>query len=95
MVTTCAGNAKKRVAELAASARLYQHPPSYDHDVDNIGLLFEDVEQNRISAKKPATDRRTGRTSPPYMTTSSGLGSARLARRTWQVGEARDKRAKQ
>ncbi len=40
MVTTCAGHAKKRAAELAASARLYQHPPSYDHDVDNICLLF-------------------------------------------------------
>ncbi len=45
MVTTRAGHAKKRVAELAASARQYQHPPSYDHDVDNIGLLFEELKQ--------------------------------------------------
>ncbi len=34
MVTTRAGHAKMRSAELAASARQYQHPPSYDHDVD-------------------------------------------------------------
>ena len=33
MVTTRAGHAKKRAAKLAASARQYQHPPSYDHDV--------------------------------------------------------------
>ena len=55
----------------------------------------ECVEQNRISARKPATDRRAGRASRPHVTTSSGLGSARLTRRTWQVGEARDNRAKQ
>ena len=55
----------------------------------------ECVEQNRISAKKPATDRGTGRIRRPHMTTNSGLGSARLARRTWQVGEARNNRPKQ
>jgi hypothetical protein len=64
-----------------------------------IATLFkapqECVEQNRISGKKPATDRRTGRISRPHVTTSSGLGSARLARRTWQVGEAPNNRPKQ
>ncbi len=48
MVTTRAGHVKKRASKLAASARLYQHPPSYDHDVDNIGLLFEELKQRRI-----------------------------------------------
>jgi hypothetical protein len=48
MVTTCAGHAKKRAAELAASARQYQHPPSYDHDVDNIGLSFEELKKRHI-----------------------------------------------
>jgi hypothetical protein len=48
MVATRASHAKKRAAELAASARLYQHPPSYDHDVDNIGLLFEELKQRHI-----------------------------------------------
>ncbi len=48
MVTTHAGHAKKRAAELATSARLYQHPPSYDHDVNNIGLLFEELKQCQI-----------------------------------------------
>ncbi len=48
MVTTCAGHAKKRAAELAVSARQYQHPSSYDHDVDNIGLSFEELKQRLI-----------------------------------------------
>ncbi len=48
MVTTRAGHAKKRAAELVASVQLYQHPPSYDHDVDNIGLLFEELKQRHI-----------------------------------------------
>ncbi len=48
MVTTHAGYAKKRAAELAASARLYQHPPSYDHDADNIGLSFKELKQRHI-----------------------------------------------
>ena len=48
MVTTFAGHAKKRAAKLAASARQYQHPPSYDHDVDNIGLLFEELKLRQI-----------------------------------------------
>ena len=45
MMTTRAGHAKKRAAELAASARQYQHPPLYDHDVDNIGLSLEELKQ--------------------------------------------------
>ena len=49
MVTTRAGHAKMRVAELAASAREYQHPPSYDHDVDNIGLSFEELKHLLLS----------------------------------------------
>jgi hypothetical protein len=57
--------------------------------------LQECVEQNRISAKKPVTDRCTRRISQPHVSTSSGLGSVRLARRTWQVGEAGDNRPKQ
>ncbi len=48
MVTTCAGHAKKRAAKLAASARQYQYSPSYDHDVDNIGLSFEELKQRQI-----------------------------------------------
>ncbi len=48
MVTTRAGHAKKRATELAASARLYQHAPSYDHDVNNIGLSFEELKQRQI-----------------------------------------------
>jgi hypothetical protein len=48
MVTTPAGHVKKRAAKLAASARQYQHPPSYDHDVDNTGLLFEELKQRQI-----------------------------------------------
>ena len=37
-----------RSAELAASAQQYQHLPSYDHDVDNIGLTFEELKQRQI-----------------------------------------------
>jgi hypothetical protein len=48
MVTTRAGHAKLRAAELAASAREYQHPPPYNHDVDNIGLSFEELKQCHI-----------------------------------------------
>ncbi len=48
MVTTRTGHAKKRASKLAASARQYQHPPSYDHDVDNIGLSFEELKQRQI-----------------------------------------------
>jgi hypothetical protein len=48
MVTTSAGHAKKKVAELVASTREYQHPPSYDHDVDNIGLSFKELKQRHI-----------------------------------------------
>jgi hypothetical protein len=58
MVTTRAGHAKKRAGKLAASARQYQHPPSYDHDVDNIGLLFEELKQRQIEqALKQCHDR--------------------------------------
>ncbi len=50
MVTTQAGHTKKRAVKLAAPARQYQyqHPPSYDHDVDNIGLSFEELKQCQI-----------------------------------------------
>jgi hypothetical protein len=58
MVTTRAGHAKKRAVELVASTRQYQHPPSYDHDVDNIGLLFEELKQCHIKqALRQCQDR--------------------------------------
>jgi hypothetical protein len=60
MVTTCAGHAKKRAAKLAASARQYQHPPSYDHDVDNIGLLFEELKQRHIKQALQQCQDRNG-----------------------------------
>ncbi len=60
MVTTCACHAKKRAAELVASARQYQHPPSYDHDVDNIGLSFEELKQRHIEqALQQCQDRNS------------------------------------
>ncbi len=58
MVITRAGHAEKRAAEIATSARLYQHPPSYDHDVDNIGLSFEELKQRHIEqALRQCQDR--------------------------------------
>ncbi len=60
MVTTRAGHAKKRAAKLAASARLYQHPPSYDHDVDNLGLTFEDLKQRQIEQALQQCHDRNG-----------------------------------
>jgi hypothetical protein len=60
MVTTRAGHAKMRVAELAASAREYQHPPSYDHDVDNIGLSFEELKQCHIEQALQQCQDRNG-----------------------------------
>ena len=60
MVTTGAGHAKKRLAKLAASARLYQHPPSYDHDVDNIGLSFEELKQRQIEQALQQCHNRNG-----------------------------------
>ncbi len=60
MVTTRAGHAKKRAAKLAASARQYQHPPSYDHDVDNIGLLFEELKQHQIEQALQQCHDRNG-----------------------------------
>jgi hypothetical protein len=58
MVTTRAGHAKKRAAEFAASTRQYQHSPSYDHDVDNIGLSFEELKQHHIKqALRQCQDR--------------------------------------
>ncbi len=60
MVTTRAGQAKKRVTELAASARQYQHPPSYDHDVDNIGLSFEELKQHHIEHTLQQCQDRNG-----------------------------------
>ena len=58
MVTTRASHAKKRAVELAASARQYQHRPSYDHDVDNIGRLFEELKQCHIEqALRQCQDR--------------------------------------
>jgi hypothetical protein len=60
MVTTRAGYAKKRAAELPASARLYQHPPSYDHYVNNIGLSFEELKQRHIEqALQQCQDRNS------------------------------------
>ena len=43
MVTTRVGHAKKKVAELAAHSREYCQPSSYDHDVDNHSLSFEEL----------------------------------------------------
>jgi hypothetical protein len=60
MVTTRAGHAKKRAAKLAASARQYQHPPSYDHDVDNIGFLFEELKQRQIEQALQQCHDRNG-----------------------------------
>ncbi len=60
MVTTCAGHAKKRAVELAASARQYQHPPSYDHDVDNIGLSFEELKHCHIEQALPQCQDKNG-----------------------------------
>ena len=60
MVTTHAGHAKKRATELAASARLYQHPPSYDHDVDNIGLSIEELKQRQLEQALQQCHDRNG-----------------------------------
>ena len=60
MVTTRAGHAKKRAAKLAASARQYQHPPSYDYDVDNIGLSFEELKQCQIKQALQQCHDRNG-----------------------------------
>ncbi len=60
MVTTRAGHAKKRAAVLAASAWQYQHPPSYDHDVDNIGLSFEELKQRQIKQALQQCQDRNG-----------------------------------
>ena len=60
MVTTCAGHAKKRAAELAASVRQYQHPPSYDHDVDGIGLSFAELKQRQIEQALQQCQDRNG-----------------------------------
>jgi hypothetical protein len=60
MVTTRAGHAKKREAELAASACQYQHPPSYDNDVNNFGLSFEELKQRHIEqALQQCQDRNS------------------------------------
>ncbi len=60
MVTTRAGHAKERAAELAASAQLYQHPPSYDHDVNNIDLSFEELKQHHIKQALQQCQDRNG-----------------------------------
>ena len=60
MVTTRAGHAKKRAVKLAASARLYQHPPSYDHDVNNIDLSFEELKQRQIEQALQQCTNRNG-----------------------------------
>ena len=60
MVTTRAGHAKKRAAKLAASARRYQHPPSYDDDVDNIGLTFKELKQRQIKQALQQCQNRNG-----------------------------------
>ncbi len=60
MVTTRAGHAEKRAMELAASTREYQHPPSYDHDVDNIGMSFEELKQSHIEQALQQCQDRNG-----------------------------------
>ena len=53
------------------------------------------VEQNGVFTKKLGTDRHAERSRRALTATSSTLGGARLTRRMWQVGEARDERARQ
>ena len=60
MVTTRAGHAKKKAAKLAASAWQYQHPPSYDDDVDNIGLTFKELKQRQIEQALQQCQDRNG-----------------------------------
>ena len=60
MMTTGAGHAKKKVTELAASTREYQHSPSYDQDVDNIGLFFEELKQHHIEQALQQCQDRNG-----------------------------------
>ena len=55
----------------------------------------ECVEQNGVFTKKPGTDRHAERSRRAHTATSSTLGSARLTRKTWQVGEARGEKARQ
>ena len=59
----------------------------------------ECVGQNRILAKKPRTGRQVSRTRCTRGNTgckaSAVLGSARLIRRSWKLGETRNKRPKQ
>ena len=60
MVTTRAGHAKKRAAELAASVRQYQHPPFYDHEVEGIGLSFAELKQRQIEQALQQCQDRNG-----------------------------------
>ena len=55
----------------------------------------ECVKQNGVFTEKPGTDRHAERSRRALTATSSTLGGARLTRRMWQVGEARDERARQ
>ena len=68
MVTTRAGHAKKKAVKLEASAREYCHSPSYDHDVDTIGLSFEKLTWRHI---KQALQQFQDRNSPLAKTRSS------------------------
>ena len=47
-------------AELVASAREQQQPPSYDHAVDNIGLSFEQLKQCHIEQALQQCQDRNG-----------------------------------
>ncbi len=51
---------KEESGELAASARQYLHPPSFDHDVDNIGLSFEELKQRHIEQALQQCQDRNG-----------------------------------
>ncbi len=43
-----------------ASARQYQHPSSYEHDVDNIGLTLEELKQRQIEQALQQCQDRNG-----------------------------------
>ena len=67
MVTTRAGHAKMKAAKLAASARDYCRPPSYDHDVDNHGLSFKELKQCHIKQALQQCQDRNGLLAKPMI----------------------------
>ncbi len=58
MVTTRADRVKNKSKEIVTSAKEYDHPPSYYHDVDNHSLPFEEVKgRNLQQALQKCNDR--------------------------------------